>query len=262
MESLPVQALKREERLSDRVAKQLEDLVVKGVLETGQRLPAERELAEMFGVSRTVIREAIHNLAARGLLDVRSGNGTLVSGPTTDSVAQSLSLLLRYRAEGFLVEHLHEVRRFLEVEIAARAAERATDEDVADLQDILCRMENATSDVESSANLDVEFHQSLAVATHNPLFIILLDSIGDLLLEIRYRSLEDPETTPKALYHHRNVLQQVQSRNPNQARLAMSAHVDQSEDTMRRVMEARGESESLAHLYRQRPDESKSDGVS
>jgi len=245
MESLPVQALKREERLSGRVAKQLEDLILGGVLETGQRLPAERELAEMFGVSRTVIREAVHNLAARGLLDARGSTGTLVSGPTTDSVAQSLSLLLRYRAEGFLVEHLHEVRRFLEVEIAARAAERVTDEDIADLQDILHRMENATNDVEASANLDVEFHQALAVATHNPLFIILLDSIGDMLLEIRYMSLRDPQTAPKALYHHRNVLEKVKSKDPTQARLAMVAHVDQSEDTMRGVLKSQAKSESL-----------------
>lgn len=254
MEALPVQAVRREERLSDRVAKQLEELVVTGVLETGRRLPAERELAEMFGVSRTVIREAVHNLSARGLLDARNSGGTFVSGPTTDSVVESLRLLLRFRAGDFLVEHLHEVRRFLEVEIAARAAERATDEDVVDMENILRLMGESKEDHDASANLDVEFHQALAVATHNPLFIILLDSIGDLLLEIRYLALQDPETVHKALYHHGNVLEKVKARDSNRARLAMAAHVDQSEDTMRGIIKAVGQSKSLAQLSRRLSD--------
>ena len=259
MEGLPVQAVRREERLSDRVAKQLEDLIVTGVLETGKRLPAERELAEMFGVSRTVIREAVHNLSARDLLDARSSGGTFVSGPTTDSVVESLRLLLRFRAGDFLVEHLHEVRRFLEVEIAARAAVSATEEDIADMENILRVMEEGKADHDASANLDVEFHQALAVATHNPLFIILLDSIGDLLLEIRYLALQDPETVHKALYHHRNVLEKVKIRDANSARRAMAAHVDQSEDTMRRILKARGQSHSIAQLA-ERPSGEVKDG--
>lgn len=244
-EALPIQALKREERLSGRVARQLEDLVVKGALETGQRLPTERELAETFGVSRTVIREAVHGLAARGLLDVRTGSGTFVSGPSTDSVTESLSLLLRFRAEGFFVEHLHEARRVLEAEIAGRAAERARDEDIADLEDILRRMEDAVDDRDASASLDVEFHQALAVATHNPLYIILLDSIGDLLLEIRRLSLQDSGTVPKALYHHRAVLEEVKRRDPELARKAMDVHLDQAEDTMRHVLTTREHAQTL-----------------
>jgi len=237
VEDLPIRALKREQRLSGRVAKQLEELIVQGTLKTGQRLPAERELAEMFDVSRTVIREAVHNLTARGLLHVQSGSGTFVSGPSADSVADCLRLLLRSRAQDFYVENLHEVRRVLEEEIVARAALRATDEDIADLEEILQGMVEKSGDPKASANLDVEFHRALAVSTHNPLFIILLDSIGDLLLEIRHLSLLDPETAPKALYHHGNVLDKVKTRDPQRARLAMAAHLDQSEDTMRKVLE-------------------------
>ena len=124
--SLPIQALRREERLSDRVAKQLEELILTEVLQAEERLPAERELAEMFGVSRTVVREATQNLSARGLLDVKSGNGVFVSAPSTEAVAQSLGLLLRLRGGDFLVEDLHDVRRVLEIAIAERAARNST----------------------------------------------------------------------------------------------------------------------------------------
>jgi GntR family transcriptional repressor for pyruvate dehydrogenase complex len=244
MADLPIKALKREERLSDRAAKALESLIVGGVLKSGSRLPPERELAAMFGVSRTVIREAVQNLAARGLLEVRLGDGTVVTGPSADSVSESLRLLLRSQDTGIAIEHLHEVRRVLEVEIAERAAERATDEDISDLGAIVQELE-AQRDVEASARLDVEFHRALAVAAHNPLFIILLDSIGGLLLAIRRTSFDHPETASKARYHHRNIFEQVTRRDPGAARQAMSSHLDESEDTMRSVLKNSGRTDLL-----------------
>jgi len=244
-EGFPIQALRREERLPERVARQLQDLIVQGVIKTGTRLPTERELAEMFGVSRTVIREAVHSLSARGLLEVRAGGGTFVSGPRMDSVTESLSLLLRFRTEGFLQEHLHEARRVLEVEIAARAAERATEEDIADLEDILRRTQEALDDRDAAAKADVEFHRALAVSTHNPLYLILLESISELLLEIRRIALQDPEAVQLALRHHRDVFEKVKRRNPAEARQAMNSHLDQSEESLRSVLEARGQTQSL-----------------
>jgi len=239
MTELPITALKREERLSDRAAKALEELIVGGVLKSGSRLPAERELAAMFGVSRTVIREAVQNLAARGLLDVHPGGGTLVTGPSADSVSESLQLLLRSQGTGIAIDHLHEVRRVLEVEIAGLAAERATDEDISDLAAIVEQLE-AEDGLEASARLDLEFHQALAVAAHNPLFIILLDSIGGLLLAIRRMAFDLPESAPKARYHHRNIFEQVRSRDRKAARQAMHSHLDESEDTMRAVLRDSG----------------------
>jgi GntR family transcriptional repressor for pyruvate dehydrogenase complex len=235
MAELPIKALRREERLSDQAAKALENLIVGGVLKSGSRLPAERELAAMFGVSRTVIREAVQNLAARGLLDVHSGGGSVVTGPSADSVSESLQLLVRSPDAGIALDHLHEVRRVLEVEIAERAAERATEENITELEAIVQELE-AERGVEASARLDVEFHRALAVAARNPLFIILLDSIGGLLLAIRRMSFDHPETAPKARYHHRNIFEEVKRRDPSAARQAMSAHLDESEDTMRAVL--------------------------
>lgn len=236
MDDLPISALKREERLSDRVAERLEELILRRTLKAGHRLPSERELAEMFGVSRTVVREATHNLTARGLLEIRAGKGAYVTGPSTASVVESLTLFLRSMEGGLPIEDLHDVRRILETAIAARAADRATDEDISCLEDTLRSMEGAEAESDAMADLDVEFHRALATAAHNPLFVILLDSIGELLLAIRRVTFQDPETLRKARYHHRSILDKVKSKDARQAREAMSAHLDEAEDTMGKVL--------------------------
>lgn len=256
MDELPIQAIEREERLSNRVAKRLEELILSGVLEPEEPLRSERELGEMFGVSRTVVREAIHNLAARDLIEIRPGSGSCVIGPTTKAVSEALSLLLRSRTKEFLVDHLHEVRRLLEKEIAGLAAVRATQEDVMALEANLRRLAaaNDAHDQEICAKLDVEFHRGLAVGTHNPLFLILLNSLDELLLAIRRIALEDPATFQKALYHHREILQKVKDGSPLEARRAMSAHLDQSEDTMRGVLETHEHLQSLYGVSESQPD--------
>jgi DNA-binding FadR family transcriptional regulator len=238
MGSLPIETLTREERLSDRVAKQLENLIVAEVLRTEERLPAERELAEMFGVSRTVVREAMQKLSARGLLDVRTGHGAYVTAPSPDAVAHSLTLLLRLRGGDFLVEDLHDVRRVLEIAIAERAAMHSTEEDVAELAILLEQLDQSEGDHASIGRLDVEFHRALAVGSHNPLFLILLDSIGEILQTIRRVALEDPETYQKSQQHHHRIFEAVRSKDPQQAREAMAAHLDQSEATIRGLVKS------------------------
>jgi DNA-binding transcriptional regulator YhcF (GntR family) len=93
------QTIPQREKLSDLVVDQLIQLIQKGKLKLGDRLPPERELAENFGVSRTVIRESIRSLVAKGLLDVRPGSGAVVSIPDSSLVAESMSMIMRLRAE-------------------------------------------------------------------------------------------------------------------------------------------------------------------
>jgi len=237
---LPIQTLQREERLSDRVARQLEELILTKVLQADERLPSERELGELFGVSRTVVREATQRLSARGLLDIRTGNGVFVSAPSGEAVTKSLGLLLRLRGGEFLVKDLHDVRRVLEIAIAERAAEHSTAEDISTLSDILTRLDEAVGDHVTIAELDGEFHRALAVGAHNPLFLILLDSIGEILRTIRRMALEDPETYQKSQYHHHNIFDSIQSKDPQKARVAMAEHLDQSEATIRGLLNTQG----------------------
>src|SRR5256885_15630501 len=123
----------REPRLSDKVAEMMLETILSRRLAVGDRLPSERELGEQFGVSRTVVREAVRALVAKGVIEVRSGSGLRVAAVDATAVTESMSLFLRGRTLDF--EKVHEVRALLEVHIAGLAADRATTADLAGLRE-------------------------------------------------------------------------------------------------------------------------------
>ncbi len=129
----------REPRLSDKVADMMLSTILSNRLYVGDRLPSERELGEQFGVSRTVVREAVRALVAKGVIEVRSGSGLRVAAVDAAAVSESMSLYLRGASVDF--EKVHEVRALLEVHIAGAAAERATEEDLARLRAVHERMQ-------------------------------------------------------------------------------------------------------------------------
>jgi GntR family transcriptional repressor for pyruvate dehydrogenase complex len=213
-----------EGRLADRVANEIQRLIVDGQLQAGTRLPSEMELAAQLAVSRTVIREAVRILMAKGLLETHPGIGTIVREVTRDQVVEPLGHLLR--VHNVSLDHLYQVRAILEVEIAALAATQAGDEDIAALQRILGEMEAASGDPETIAELDAEFHRWLAQTTTNPLLIILLDSIRDLMQEVRLRVSTEPFVLQTILPDHRRIVECIVARDPEGARRAMRAHID------------------------------------
>jgi GntR family transcriptional regulator, transcriptional repressor for pyruvate dehydrogenase complex len=213
----------RERRLSDKVADMMLETILSDRLSVGDRLPSERELGEQFGVSRTVVREAIRALVTKGVIDVRSGSGLRVAAVDANAVTESMSLFLRGGTLDF--EKVHEVRTVLEVHLAGLAAERATDEDVAQLRAIHDRMHRETSDVEAAARDDLEFHRAIARATHNELFLLLMDSIGSSLIDIRRENLASG-SAPMTLSQHEKILELIAMHDPHAARTAMQAHLD------------------------------------
>jgi GntR family transcriptional repressor for pyruvate dehydrogenase complex len=220
--------ISREPRLSDKVAELLLETILNEGLQPGDRLPSERELGEQFGVSRTVIREAVRALAAKGVIDVRTGSGLRVAAVDGSAVSESMSLYLR----GGALEYpkVHEVRKSLEVEIAGLAAERAMPDDVAVMRDICERMEELVeTDVEEASRLDLEFHRAIAAATSNDLYLLLLDSIGEALLEVRRDNLRQPPAVADALASHRAILDRIDAHDREGARQAMSEHLDNVE---------------------------------
>jgi GntR family transcriptional repressor for pyruvate dehydrogenase complex len=221
----------REPRLSDKVADLLLETIHDQGLEPGERLPSERELGEQFGVSRTVIREAVRALAAKGVIDVRTGSGLRVAAVDPATVSESMSLFLRGRTT-LDYPKVHEVRTMLEVEIAGLSAERATRQDLADLTAIYDGME-ADDDVEASSRHDVEFHRAIARATHNELHLLLLDSIGNALLAIRRENLAAGSRADTLALHHQ-ILERIAARDRDGARDAMREHLDNVADHWRR----------------------------
>jgi GntR family transcriptional repressor for pyruvate dehydrogenase complex len=219
------------EKLSDLVVDQLIKLIQEGKLKLGDRLPPERELAENFGVSRTVIRESIRSLVAKGLLEVRPGSGAVVSIPDPSLVAESMSMIMRLRAEGDLFSQIFEVRSLLEVEIAGLAAQRATAEDIRVLEDNYQRMAKDCG-LHETAECDVEFHPAIAKATHNGLFPIILDSVIDVLLEVRHMALSVPGAKEEALNFHREIIDYIKDKDIEGARKVMSAHIRSGQKVM------------------------------
>jgi GntR family transcriptional repressor for pyruvate dehydrogenase complex len=235
-------SVQRETTLVDRVAAQIQELILSGKLPTGTALPPEREIARQIGVSRTVVREASRSLVAKGLLQPQTGRGSVVAMPSPELVSQSMSLLLRSNRDGFDYGLVSEVRRVLEVEIARLAASRRTDEDLDRLESILREAEASQADRDRFPVLDVAFHSALARATQNSLFQVLLDSIADVMMAVRQLGFDTPGMPARALAHHTAIFESVAAGDAAGAIEAMQGHLDESAVTMAAALtDAEGE---------------------
>ncbi len=222
--------LVRTSRLYEQIVQQIEASIVKGDLKPGDQLPAERDLAQRFGVSRTAVREAVKALREKGLVEAYSGRGTFITDGTTQAVRQSLDLMVKIgQPEGST--HLAEVRAILEPEIAALAAVRIQDAELTTMRDAVAAMDRAgTKDPELYIEADLDFHLALAEGAANPLILSLLDSIVALLREQRMRIFRVPGGPERGQIHHKRILDAVERRDSEKAREAMRAHLAQVRD--------------------------------
>ena len=199
-------------------------MVVSGGLEPGERLPPERELCERLGVSRTVVREALNLLEARGLISIEHGRGAVVSGGNTDAVRDALEVVLRVRPK--VLWELLEMRAILEVGISGLAAERATEEDTDAMRVQLERMAALIDVPEGYVDADVEFHALLARAARNGVLLTMLEPIVDLLRASRRVSASRrPGSALRALGEHEEILRRVEAGDAGGAEREMRAHL-------------------------------------
>ncbi len=168
------------ERLSDRLAEHLADRIESAALLPGDRLPTEQQLALAHGVSRTVVREAVHQLKSRGLLRSRQGSGVFVSAPP---LARDLSFDATVLDSMDAVVQVREVRRALEGETAALAARRASNAQIAELRRALRAIDRSTAGGGDGVDEDLAFHRAIAEATGNPQFTKLLAHLEQYLRE-------------------------------------------------------------------------------
>ncbi|MCL4395527.1 MAG: FadR family transcriptional regulator [Chloroflexi bacterium] len=212
------------ERLVYKVVNELEQSIIVGKLPAGTKLPPERDLAEKLEVSRTVVREAEHILVTKGLLETKHGIGTIVKDASTANIVESLSLMLRMH--GISLDNLHQVRSILEVEIASLAASQASAADIQDLRRLLGELDAAASDAKAFADLDAEFHTAIAKTTHNPLLIVLLDSIRDLMQNVRISVSRYPLLYNTVMPDHYAIVDRIAARDERGARRAMQGHLE------------------------------------
>ena len=216
----------RTSRLYEQIVQQIEESVLNGSLKPGDQLPAERDLAQRLGVSRTAVREAVKTLREKGLVEAYSGRGTFVTDGTSQAARQSFDLMVKIgQQEGS--PHLAELRLILEPGIAAMAAERVEDEDLTAMRDAVAVMERSQKDPEAYIEADLDFHLALAEAVANPLILSLIDSIVGLLREQRIKIFNVEGGPQRGQFHHKRILEAMERRDPEMARSAMRAHLEQ-----------------------------------
>jgi len=222
----PVYRTVKTSRLYEQIVQQVEDSILKGQLKAGDQLPAERDLAQRFGVSRTAVREAVKTLREKGLVEAYSGRGTFVTDGTSQATRQSLDLMIRVnQQEGSAT--VAELRLVLEPEIAALAATRIEEQLLSAMRDAVVVMDRSMNDPASYIEADLDFHLALAEAVGNPLILSLLDSIVGLLREERSRIFNADGGPERGQYHHKRILAAIEQRDPEAAREAMRSHLKQ-----------------------------------
>jgi GntR family transcriptional regulator, transcriptional repressor for pyruvate dehydrogenase complex len=230
-----LKAVSRDMTLADQVRQQLENLIVGDSILPGDRLPSEKAMSAKMGVSRSVVREAIQQLTAQGLVETRTGSGIYVRALGTHLVTEPMNLLLR--SHRFGTEEILEVREVLEVTIAGLAAERAQPADIEAMQSTLEALNNPQLTPSEYAETDVAFHNRLAAAAGNPLFSFLSNSLNDVMIKVRLRafSVDGIETARRAAHYHARILKEVAGGDVQGARLAMTEHLGEARDTLRRA---------------------------
>jgi GntR family transcriptional repressor for pyruvate dehydrogenase complex len=219
-------SVRRDPSLSDKVAKQLTDAIMARELVPGQRLPSEKELGGQFGVSRTVIREAIRSLAARGLVNVTSGRGIEIGQLDSGDVTTSMRLFV-HGHNNLDYGKVHEVRTAFELQAAGLAALRVTPEALSRLRAICDAHHRSivSKDMTAVSELDFQFHRELAEASGNELLVAMLDSVADVLREVRNRAMVHAGIAETALKAHRRILECVGAGDQKSARRAMEKHL-------------------------------------
>jgi GntR family transcriptional regulator, transcriptional repressor for pyruvate dehydrogenase complex len=217
----------RKNKIYEEVAQQIERQILKK-LRPGDKLPSERELAELLGVSRGSVRDAIRGLEMRGLVEPRQGVGTVVREASAESRHSPFANALSRRRER--VSELLDFRKMIEPPLAARAAMHASPDEISEMAEILDRQQKKLLQGAASAAEDAEFHYSIALASGNSVVLKVLDILMDLLRDSRERSLQVEGRQQKSLAGHRRILAAIKRHDAEAAKAAMRRHIEDVEE--------------------------------
>jgi GntR family transcriptional regulator, transcriptional repressor for pyruvate dehydrogenase complex len=221
----------RPKKVSAQIAEQIRSSILAGEFSPGDKLPPERELAEMFSVSRPSVREALNMLSAAGMVEAYQGGGTVVKSLVESASGGPLSDLIRGEQDRAL--DVIEVRKGMEAWTAYYAAQRALPDDIRKLERIVNEMESNLEGMKLSQDLDANFHIVIAQATHNVVWLHLMQSIFDAMKEFQrgvWRAVYLTEEDYQELFrHHRDVYEAIRDKDPDLARDRMLKHLTYAE---------------------------------
>jgi GntR family transcriptional regulator, transcriptional repressor for pyruvate dehydrogenase complex len=231
---------------TDQAIEGIRQLIARGEVGPGGRLPKENELAAKLGVSRGSLREAVRALELIGVVEARQGDGTYVTSLDASRLMDVVSVLIDFSHERSLLELL-EVRRLLEPAAAALAAARATPADLAAIHEAMGAMERA-SQPEALVAGDAAFHAAIATATGNPALASLLDNLAGPTIRARvWRAATETRAVADTLAEHRRILDALEVRDPELARAASAMHVSGVERWLRGALARDAAAEGDGH---------------
>lgn len=210
----------------EQIVRQIQQAIREQGLREGDRLPTERELAETFGVSRSVVREAIKVLTAQGLVESRQGSGLYVRNRPIESVSRAI--VLSVLPQGDAVGQLFEFRRLLEADAARLAAERATPEHIERLREIVATYEpgpDGQPDWESFSLVDETIHAIVATASGNPYLEMMVASVRAMQQDVVVLVADHPGSIDEAMRHHQAIVAAIAAHDPDRAAREMDRHV-------------------------------------
>lgn len=223
------EAIERE-ALPGQIATKILNLIKQKRLGPGDKLPPERELAAMMRVSRPSLRSALQALALMNVVEIRQGSGTYVTSLDPELLSEPLEFI--FSLDDSTLAQLFQARKILEVGIIALAAERITDEELAELDDCLERFKAHLDDNETRFQYDLEFHDRITRAARNPILARFMSSISQLSLASRRRSANIPGVSTQSARDHEEILAALKKRDADAAKQAMLQHLQNIEQLL------------------------------
>lgn len=218
--------------ISQEIQQKIEEAILNKTFVSGQKLPTEKEMCDMFGVSRTALREALQMLNAKGLITVKKGSGIFIKRFSRSNVLKPMMMFLELNLNKEYIAHIIEVRKVLEPGIARIAAQYRSETDIEKLEKSLIDLENCDiSDYQRQGVIDRDFHLIIANATANPMIPLIIEPIFNIMPKIRmlvYANIEKAQNT--ALLYHTSIVNKIKNKDEDGAFDMMTEHLKLAEE--------------------------------
>lgn len=212
--------------VSKQVTDILTDLIIEGGIKVGDFMPTEEDMCHEFGIGRSSVREAIKTLESRGLVRKIQGKGAVVIDESVKSTSEMLQIVLRQKKVS--LHELLEFRNSIEIKMTELAAIRADEHDIHNLKNILNQMQKDEYIATEFATYDYEFHRAIAVASHNNIFILMMETLKPMLYDQIFYTLDKSFNPERSMRYHEKILKEIISKNADGAKEAMHSHLSKT----------------------------------
>jgi len=228
----------KQETLSEEIVKQIEEAIIQNKYNPGDKIPSEKEMCEIFDVSRTVIREAIQKLSARGLIEVRKGSGIYVQEYAEKYVTDTMELYLELNLNIDYIKHVMEIRKLFEPQLARIAAQSRSEEDVKKINKTINELNECdVKDFKKEGKLDKKFHMQIARSCGNPLILTMFKPIFQLMPKIRSLVYKDNiDIKSNALEYHQKIFDKIKDKDGKKSYNEMQKHLEIAEEHSERLL--------------------------